>query len=344
MEEVKLYRPILKNAWQITKKFKALWFFGLFAAILSSGGEFELISRIIFNSGTSEQSVIKGIVENFKLGLEAGLTNGTSIWSNIWTSVIESPTALLSALLVMLITITITAFIVWLAVVSQVGLVRNIDLNSKNKKTTVNEGIDKGVEKFWPILIVNAIYKLIILIVFILLGKEILLLTILKTTGVILHIVSLVIFSIITVIVSFLVRYQLLYMILKNTNAKEALKSSYDLFKNNWLVSIEMAFILFIVYFIITSIAAFVIAVLIAVPMVFLTGAYQIPVWAMGIIGLLSFVSVFIVTFFTTAILSTFQWSSWTLLFNKISSNRAISKIVKLSDRSPNITVPFRRK
>jgi hypothetical protein len=38
-----LYRSILKRAWEISWKFKYLWFFGLFAALLGNGGEFEII-------------------------------------------------------------------------------------------------------------------------------------------------------------------------------------------------------------------------------------------------------------------------------------------------------------
>ncbi len=40
MEEIALYRPIFKKTWQIIKKHKPLWFFGIFAAILGTGGEF----------------------------------------------------------------------------------------------------------------------------------------------------------------------------------------------------------------------------------------------------------------------------------------------------------------
>ena len=38
-----LYREILKKAWQITKKFRLLWVFGIFAAFLGNASEYETL-------------------------------------------------------------------------------------------------------------------------------------------------------------------------------------------------------------------------------------------------------------------------------------------------------------
>ena len=75
MEEKQLYRPILKKAWQITRKFKSLWFLGLFAAIFSGGGEFEILSRIIFNP-VNDQGAIKEFMASFKSGINDSLQAG----------------------------------------------------------------------------------------------------------------------------------------------------------------------------------------------------------------------------------------------------------------------------
>jgi hypothetical protein len=265
------------------------------------------------------------------------------VWSNAWTSITSSPADILLALLILIVTIAIVVFVIWLAVVSQVGLIRNISLNNKNKQTTINDGIDEGVNKFWPILIVNVVYKLILLVIFVLLGKEILLLAKIGSAGVILHIISLLIFSIVVIVISFLVRYQIIFMVIKGEKTVDALKSSYNLFKENWLVSIEMAFILFVVYVIAAYLTAILTSIFLAVPLVFVTYSNQIPVFVIITIGLLSISAVFVITFLITAVLSTFQWASWTLLFDQINSNKTVAKIARLSERSPNVRIPFKK-
>lgn len=343
MEENKIYRPILKKAWDITLKFKSLWFLGFFAALISSGGEFELLSRIILNPN-SNKGLIREAISSFKLGIENNLSAGENLWSNLWTLIISAPVNLVSAILVLLVAIIIAVFIIWLITVSQVGLIRNVDLASKDKTATINEGIDTGVEIFWPIFTVNLIYKIILLIIFVLLGKEILLLISMGNIGTIIHIILLVLFSIITVIISFLIRYQILYIILKKEKIIPALKSAWKLFINNWLLSLEMAFILFIIYMIVIYLATFITSVLLAVPLVFATYSSQIPVLVLMILVLTSVLAIIIMTLFVTATLSVFQWSSWILLFNKINMGKTLSKIVKLSEQSPNIPNPFNKK
>lgn len=343
MEETKFYRPILKKAWDITMKFKSLWFLGFFAALISSGGEFELLSRIIF-SPTANKGFIGEAFKGFQEGIQNNLPAGGNIWSNLWSVITSAPVNIISAILVLVVAIIIALFVIWLTTVSQVGLIRNTDLATKNKKSTINEGIDAGVENFWPIFTVNVVYKFILLIIFVLLGQEIYLLVSMGNIGTILHIILLVIFSIITVIISFIIRYQILYIILKKEKIIPALKSAWKLFITNWLLSLEMAFILFIIYMIIIYLTTFATSVLLAVPLVFATYSTQIPVLVLMALVLTAVVSIIAITILITALLSVFQWSAWVLLFNKMSTEKTLSKIVKLSEQSPTIPNIFNKK
>jgi len=343
MEENMFFRPILKTAWQITKKFKSLWFLGLFAAILSVSGEFELLAKIIFGTNKTD-STFGLMIKEFKDGMGAGLEKSYNFWNGAWESLTNSPMEMISLILILIATIIITLFVIWLAVVSQIGLIKNISLINKKKKPTINEGIDTGVENFWPILLINIIYKILLMLIFLLLSKEVLLLIIWGVTGTIIHIISLTSISIITILISFVVRYQILSIILNKEKAIPALKAACRLFKDNWLISIEMAFILFIVYIIAAYLTVFLTAILLAIPIVFITFANQIPSAVIMTIGLMSFIAIFIQTFIITALFSTYQWSSWTLLFSEINNKKAISKIVRLSEKSPNIPILTRKK
>jgi len=316
----------------------------LFAAVLGGSGEFELLARIIFKPG-SNQGLILGAFESFKTGIQNTLPTGADLWSNLLTLLINAPLNLISLILVLVAIVLIALFVIWLAVVSQVGLIRNIDsIIDKNPKPTINEGLEAGVENFWPIITVQLIYKAILFIVFVLLGKEIILLTLLPTAGIVIHIILLILFSLIMIVISFVIRYQIIFIILKKEKIITALKSAWKLFIGNWLISLEMAFILFIVYLSAAYLTAFIFALFLAVPLVFLTYSYQIPAIFILVIGAISISAVPVIIFLITAIVNTFQWASWTLLFKRISAGKSSSKIIRLSAQSPNLKNPFNKK
>jgi hypothetical protein len=343
MEAGALHRPILKKAWQITRQFKTLWFLGLFAAIVSGSGEFGLLTRIFFFQGQND-GVFSKTYDNFQLGLQDSIEAGSNLWSNIWISVTESPESFISALFILIVSIAITIFVIWLVTVAQAGLISNISRINKNKKTTINEGIDVGVEKFWSILTVNVIYKVVLGIIFILLGKELLLLTTIGLGSTIMHVALLTIASVIVVVLSFVVRYQILNIVLNKEKVIPAFRSAWQLFTKNWLISLEMAFIVFLVYLVATALAVFLTAIFLAIPLVFIAYPDIIPYFAMIIISILSLISMFVITFFIVAFVSTLNWSIWTLLYDKIKTKGPMSAIMRLSDRSPNLPSPFGRK
>lgn len=343
MEEGKFYRLVLKRAWEITVKFKSLWLLGLFSAVLSSGGEFEILTKILFNP--EGKNTFQEMAEKFTMGLEQGLTQtGGSFWQNIYDAITASPTAMATAAIILLMTLAIAFFIIWLAVVSQIGLIKNISLADKNKKITINEGIDAGVRSFWPILTINFVCKIILFAIILLFAKEILFLVQYGIMGSVLHVVSLVVFAVFAVIISFLCRYQTFYIVLKKEKIIPALKSAYNLFIANWLISLEMALLMFVFYMAAAFLNGFLTSVFLAIPLVFLTYANFLPMAVILLIAAMSMIAVFAITFFITAFLGTFQWSAWTLLFEQIGGNKIISKIVRLSENSPNILPNFGKK
>lgn len=343
MEETKIYRPILKKSWQIMWQFKSLWFLGFFAALISSGGEFELLTRIIFDP-TSDKGFMREVINSFKLGLQNTMSSGTNLWSNLWTLATDAPVNIVAAILVLLVALIITVFIIWLTTVSQIGLIRNIALATKNKVATINDGIDAGVENFWTVFLINFIYKIILLTIFIILGQEIVYFVFMGNIGTLIHVILLVIFSIISVFISFLVRYQILHIILKKESLTSSFKSAGKLFKDNWLLSLEMAFILFIIYIITIYVMTFITAMLLAVPVVFTSYSSTVPTIVLIVLIITCTISIIALTLLVTAWLSVFQWSAWIILFNQMSAGKTVSKIVKFSDQSPNIANIFRKK
>ncbi|MFA5029911.1 MAG: hypothetical protein WC518_04250 [Patescibacteria group bacterium] len=335
MEDSALYRPILKKSWQLVRKKKGLWFFGLFAALLGTGGEYEILGRALINPFNS-RGILADTLNSFQNGLADGLKAGGNLWLNIWSAIIHYPQGLLFAIVVVIIAVAIIIFIIWLAIVSQVGLIRNIDLANKNKVATINEGIDFALGKFWPVLLINFILKVVLFLLFMILGAELLALTDQGIFGRTIYYLSFIVFIIIIFSVSFLLRYQIFYLILKKQRLGESFFSAKKLFLANWLVSLEMALIIFIIYLVAAIITGLIGELFLALLFLVFYG-YAAPLWLAGIFGLILFLLLLAITFFITAFLSAFQWSSWTLLFNRLSSGEGLSRIIRSSQ---NLKLP----
>ncbi len=332
MEDHALYRPILKKAWQIAIKMKSLWFFGLFAAILG-GGEFEILMRAL---GDPENKF--GLMGETMRGLGQGLGQGASnghFFANTGQTIMNQPLSFIMALVVMVVAILIILFFIWLSVVSQAGLIRNLDLANKNKKSAINEGVAFAQKNFWPVLGINALFKIIIFFILILVGW-LLILWPFGLAGRLLYLILFIVAIAIILILSFIARYQTFFLLLKKQKFGPALKSAWKLFKNNWLISIEMAFILFVAYFIAAVITSIITLVLMAIPFI-LTFYLASPWWLIACSSVIILVLIAVIALMITAILSVFQWASWIMLFTRISGGDGVSRILRSAGTWPDI-------
>lgn len=336
MEGKSLYRPILARAWEITKKFKGLWFFGFFAAIISSGGEYEIIARALYNPG--DQGLIATTAAGFQQGIRDGLAGNASLWKNLFLALFANSSTVIIGLAIFILVITVSLFLLWLSTVSQIGLIKNISLINKAKKTTFTEGLDTGVKLFWPVFLINVIFKVVMFILLLLLGRELLLLAGKGGWAPVLYFISFIVFVIVTLVVSFLVRYQIFYLVLKKQSWLEALKSSWRLFAKNWLISLELAFLMFIFYVVVFVVSAFIVAVLTAIPtVVLLTYLLYLPLFVKSIIALVCVILIVLTMIASTILINTYQWSCWTLLFERLTLKDELSKIIRLAQRlAPN--------
>ncbi len=327
MRTDQLYRPIFAQAWSITKKFKAIWFLGFFAALVTSG-EFEVLFRTL-SDPELENSFLNSIWVGFATGWQEGLAISGNAWTGIYAGLSSHPLNILASLLMLLLVIAFAIFILWLSVVSQAGLINSINTLSRNRKTSLNQALVQGNKYFWPVLAVDITLKVILGLAVYILGKELLLLADLELAGRIVYYLSFILFVFLAVIVAFLVRFQILYIVLKKKPIFQAMDQAWELFKRNWLVSLEMAFLLFIIYFLTFVTVTLLTTILTATTIVVLPFYIGIPYYLKLIIAGLTFFLAVALVVFSTAILSVFQWSCWTILFNKISSNDGIAKIIR---------------
>ncbi|MDD5071956.1 MAG: hypothetical protein PHQ42_04465 [Patescibacteria group bacterium] len=326
-----LYRNILKQALAITWRYKYLWFFGLFATLIGGGGEYEVITKGI--GGDTALNVFPNFSRLAETGIFSrnGLANMGELFKN------DPATAAVLAL-ISLIILVLFIFLVWLVIVSQTALVNNsaeIISGKKNSVSGIKRGVAAGIKYFWPVLGLNIVIKAIICLAFFLISLPIILWTarISQTINSPLYIILFIIFFPLAIILSFIMKYAICYVIIRGSNLANAIKDGWRLFLKNWLISVEMAFILFFISFL-AGLAVIIAVLILAVPFLFLALILYklisfIGFWLIIMIGLIVLLAIIIGA---GAALTTFQTASWTGLFIELIGRGGTSKIERVAE------------
>ncbi len=307
------YRKILAKAWEITRKNPVLWIFGLFVAFLGNGGEIEIISSsVTFGAGL-------GIARSLVTGIMAGTLFNSTGNGGILDTMRAQPAGLLLVILFAMAGLAIIVFFIWLINVSQAALIRGLIEKARPKKDGDLKNFSFGITKFWPVFFLNFLSKATMAVLFFVASlfaladfpgsfHSFLIVFVLSTS--------------VIVLVSFIIRYAICAVVLKDQNFSEALKFGKELFFKNWLLSLEVALVLFAVYFLVNYIFAFFASLI----LFYAFSAFRLFFSAI----LLTVVLVVAAFAFVQAILSVFHWAVWALVFEIISSKNSLlsSKLI----------------
>ena len=323
-----LYRDILKQSIKLTWTYKYLWFFGLFAAWLEATGGYK-----IFVQGLNGEKSASFFNKSETIA-ETGIFS-SNIFTNIAALFQTDTLAMITLLLVILIILALVVFLIWLTIISQVALVNNsakLFASKISKIPKINEGIMSGIANFWPVTGLNILSKLIIGLSVLMIGLPIFLFSA-QTGGLAnyLFIILFIIFIPIAIIFSFVIKYAIAYVVIKGLSFIESIKAGWHLFTNNWLVSIEMALILFLTNFLV-SLGILMAIMILAIPLLFLLLLFYkllsiIGFWIILILGFFILLFVFMAG---VASLTTFQISAWTKLFLELTSRGGASKLMRV--------------
>lgn len=318
-----LYRRILKQALSLTWDNKYLWFFGLFAALLG-GGEYEIVTQGFAGSQDLFQTAANLINTNV---FSAQTLSTLSLYMR------ENTASFIVSAVMALVFLVVALFLVWLSNVSQAALVSSTASIGAGKKQTLRDGLDVGIKNFWPVLGYNFITKAVIYTIFILISLPVVFSA--SQTGLtglnLAYIISFIVFIPAIIALSFIFKYAIAFKVIKGSAFGESVKRGWRLFMDNWLVSLEMAFILFFLSFV-AGLAIILAILLLAVPFLFLAMIFYYTTafmgfWLVIILALLVFLCMIILA---GSILSTFQIAAWTSLFVELSGRGATAKIVRL--------------
>jgi len=318
------YRSLIRQAWEISWHHKYLWFFGLFASLLGNGGEYDFIFRSFSGGGT-----------DFFPGLQRFLATGIlrlETAANLPRLFGQNPVSMLIILFFCLLVICLVVFLVWLVMVAQAAIVNNSAAAHGKKKHDLSGGVDAGVKRFWPVFGLNVILKTISWLVLSILSLPFFYIA--NQSGSygrgVIYGLAFLIFIPLALAVSFVIKYAVAYAVIKGRGLLTSLEKGWQLFRQNWVVSLEMALILFGINFAV-GLGLFFGFLIISVPLVFMAMAFYYLVGAAGfwLIVLLALVIFFIFAAVVGAGLASFQISAWTGLFLSLVGEGGISKIAR---------------
>ena len=321
------YRTLLKQAWMVTWKHKYLWFFGLFASLVAGSGswEYQIITQNLGQSPIDGSYLRLGnilaigdVVKNFFLGLISLFQQDFWIILNTFTVILVSAVFLL--------------FFLWMAVTSQAALIDSLKkiIISKKKpeQLSIHRGLTDGCRHFWPVLGLNIFVKILIYFIVFIIGLPLLFMVI-SNTGILfaVYIIVFVIFIPVAMGLSLLVKYAVAYQVIENKSIVSSLEHGARLFRNNWLVSLEMAVILFLFNFAFSGVALIILSLLL------------LPLFLIGMIFNLFWLTIFslflaiAVVIIFGSVLTTFQTAAWTNLFLHLKEKGGLAKLERLFSR-----------
>ncbi len=294
-------REVLQQAWAIIWRKKFLWFIGFFAGLASYGGEVNVLYHK-FNAVDTFQTYLIKIREVFVDGTAHPYIEKFQFIFH------QAPGAVMGYIGIVL-AILVIGF--WLLFISQVAIIRIVGRSQEKKSTGFLDGVSVATEKFWRVVQMYIIGVLLGWGAWILIAG--LPAVIFFASG---HVAwayvakyGTIFSTVISAVVTLVVQYSTAGIVLRDLQPVAALVDSWKLFKKNILVSIEMAAIIFVINF----------------------GVVLVTFGIYDVLGLLYSVAGFIILLLLVAvefsILSAFSYASWTILYQKLVSGSAKSKI-----------------
>jgi hypothetical protein len=309
-----VYTSILKDAWAITSKNKILWFFGIFASFLSLESVYEILLAQ-FNLAQSSDFLQTKILNLYYLQ-NFYLNQNLNALNQLLTSPADYLAFTLIAFLILL--------FIWWAYSSQIFIIKSVWHQLKNKKVTTTSIISVSQDKFWSVLSVNILNKLIIYAGWLAFSLPLYYSLLVKHDSAIwsANLFFFLLFTIFAMVISFLTAYATNFIVLHHLPIIKSISEAWKLFSRNIALSLELAFILFLLK-ILSLIIIFSLFIIFLVPFsalfILALGTYDLAGMVMSatvIILAFTLISLFINSIYTVFFLAT-----WTITYTELTEN-----------------------
>jgi len=246
------------------------------------------------------------------------------------------------SLLTMFVLLALAAFVIIMAIVSQIGIVKSAISLDEKKKVSFKQAFHLGVEKFWPVFGMNLVTRVVMFGVVLFLAFLVSLLLVNATwLNYVLYIISFILLLIVGIIIYFVTIYATAFIVLRHKNIRISLIYAWHLFKDNVLLNLEVGFILFVIN-ILVGIAAIIVSVFALSPFILLyllliLLSIDVGLWILSTVIIFMILSILIAT---GAWFTSFQISVWSILFEELALKRGKSKLIRVLERA----LPKRKK
>lgn len=319
--KIPLYREALSHSWQITWKNKNLWIFGLFATLLGQMGLMELFTKLGYAS--SDYALYPrwlALPKLFKI-LDWGSVSlhfDGWIWL-IWLGVIMFGFCI---------------FGIFVAISSQGALIDMSGKFAKNKKNAdLSVAWSKGVNHFWRLFGLHFLKKVILVVLAVIVGYATLNFVIQASgLGLVLFLLIFLLAVLVGMVVSFLVIYTAFYIVVEDYKLGKALHSAWNLFLDHWLVSLELAFIVLFINFVVGIVVLFLFLFLF-LPMLFVWFvAVATSMYWLALVGLFLGMLFFLLSIILVgSIFTVFTTSIWVYVFTHMHKTGVVSHLLHWS-------------
>ncbi|GEM_PF-3626791 len=307
-----LYRDILKEAWSITKKYRALWFFGLFVAPVANGGVFEILYQSLRLNPITDGNWLGAIIETL---------SGFNLIDSV-TALIQRFAHLNAQGQPSLLLLTIVALgsmvLFWLTMVSVDALLNGSRMATKGEHLTIREGLKVGHTSFWAVSTTIVATLVIINAVFLLIRAGLSIPS--KSMGFSIPIaIGMIALMVVLAVVYFIAFYTVAFVVFKRLTITKALAQSVQLLRQYWLVNIELSALLYVMALAVGLLGTLLMGLFLNLPLTFLLysgirSGLLSPEVAQGLSYLIQLgISLLVIALW--GLISVFQISSWTLLF-----------------------------
>lgn len=283
---------------------KKLWLLGIFTSFLGATEETELLLNILIPNR-------KNILEFFQQLYETNLFTKEGLQS-AYKHITQEPAAFLPSVIMLIITFGVMLFLVWLSLIAQGAI---ISASVKAKQGPINSALaylKEGEKRFWQILGINLISKVIIAGLFIVLSYPI-------TKNIAFSIFLLLVFIFLASILYIIMKLAILIVVIEKKKLFFAIKAAYTYFYNHWKIASKLLLTLLI--FTILGIFLSLISIsLLYIPFFFMAEASMILTITIApkILFLLYLLSATVLLILFFGFLSSISWISWTHLYQKI--------------------------
>lgn len=303
---MRFYRDIISEAGQIARRNKFLWWFGLFTLFLGGKGvEFELFF--------SDARLLGESVSPFS----AAFWN-LRTWELMQQNLLGVPGGPVPFFLI---TLVLVLVLVLLVVISQGALIDGTAKIHRGLSYSLTQGMEAGKQRFSALFLVNLIGKLLQYLIIAVVGGIIFFISPSHSAAALVY--SVFLFLVITpvaMLLSLLMKYAQVEVMVYEASVGEAWSAAWAVFRRHWLVSIEMAALMFVLYFAV-GVLAILVAAVATLPLLLFLLAGTLVFQSYALIAL--FVYIFYLAAVVAVIISalffaTMNYSAWTLLYMQL--------------------------